>query len=383
MKVKQSIEDFRVEELSRLEAGVVGAYSLYRLEKRGIGTPEALRVVERAWRVKPGAFGFAGLKDRHAHTGQNVTLRQGPRRNFRADRFRLNYLGACGRPAGRGTLDGNRFSIVVRDLSAEEARRLAERAADAARHGYPDYYDDQRFGSLRGTSGRFVAEALLAGGFEAALRLALASPSREDRSRARKRRVALREGWGAWARLVSELEPSPERRICEALGAGESFEQAYERIDPSLRSLHLSAYQSHLFNSALRMAVPRGGPRHPGVDGPYRFYEGDPGELAAERIPLASGDAPPHPLLDVVLAGYGVDRDTLATLPFRPGARAAVVAPGELTVGEAREDELNRGRCRVTLSFRLRPGSYATMLLKRCTHDFAGRGRSRDRGTRA
>ena len=39
LKVKQVPEDFRVEEVSRLEPGEEGDFSLYRLSKSGIGTP--------------------------------------------------------------------------------------------------------------------------------------------------------------------------------------------------------------------------------------------------------------------------------------------------------------------------------------------------------
>ena len=63
MKLKQAAEDFRVEEVSRLEPGVEGEFALYRLSKSGIGTPEALRVVAQRWRVKPRDVSFAGLKD--------------------------------------------------------------------------------------------------------------------------------------------------------------------------------------------------------------------------------------------------------------------------------------------------------------------------------
>jgi len=369
MKVKQSPEDFRVEEVSRLEAGVEGAFSLYRLEKSGIGTPEALRVVQREWRLAPRAIDFAGLKDRYGMTGQRVTIRNGPRRNFVGHGFKLNYLGRCLEPARRGTIQGNRFRIRLRDLAPGEARLVGERAEQAARIGYPDYYDDQRFGSLRGTGGRFVAEALLAGDFEQALKLSIASPAREDRSRTKRRRRALQEGWGDWAALAASLDRSIERRICEALAGGADFEAAYGLLDSNLRSMHLSAYQGRIFNECVRLAAPRRGPRHPGVAGPYRFFEEDAGDLAGETIPLASADAPAHPLLDAVLAGLGLDRATLERLPFRPGRRDAVVIPQELQVADPEPDELNPGRESIGLAFALRPGSYATMLVKRCTYD--------------
>jgi tRNA pseudouridine13 synthase len=369
MKVKQSPDDFRVEEINRLEPGAEGAFALYRLSKSGIGTPEALRVVQREWRIAPSAIDFAGLKDRYGRTGQSVTIKHGPKRNFEGRGWKLNYLGRSPEPARRGTIARNEFRIRLRDLAPREAELVRERALLAGRAGYPDYYDDQRFGSLRGTGGRFVAEALLAGDFEEALRLTVASPAREDRSRAKRRRRALRDGWGDWQKLADGLDRSIERRVCEALAGGSSFQEAYQLLDPGLRSMHLSAYQSRIFNECLRLGAPRGGPRHPGAAGAYRFFEEDPGDLAGESIPLASAEAPEHPWLDAVLTGVGVDRATLERLPFRAGRRDAVVVPTDLQADEPETDDLNRGRLSIILAFSLRPGSYATMLVKRCTYD--------------
>jgi tRNA pseudouridine13 synthase len=369
LKVKQKPADFRVEEMNRLEAGVTGDFALYRLEKSGIGTPEAVRALAHEWRLRPSDVAFAGLKDRHGITGQMVSVRRGPRRNFQARGFKLNYLGQSPRPAERGTLAGNRFRVVLRDLDPDGAARVAVRACAAATDGFQNYYDDQRFGSLRGTEGAFVARALLAGDDGEALRLAIACPARADRSRIKRRRRSLRELWGQWEELARLLDASVEQRICAALATGGSFAAAYGRLDPALRALHLSAFQAHLFNECLRDAVGGAGPRHPGVAGPYLFGEGDPGALRDVRIPLAAGDAPPHPLLEAVLARESLGRERLARLPFRGGSRAALAAPRGLSVSAAEADDLNPGRRCVALSFELGPGAYATMLVKRCTYD--------------
>ncbi|MHC4730107.1 MAG: tRNA pseudouridine(13) synthase TruD [Planctomycetota bacterium] len=369
MKVKQVPEDFRVEEVSRLEPGVEGDFSLYRLEKSGIGTPEAVRILTRAWRLRSQDVAFAGLKDRYGLTGQTISVRRGPRRNLAGRGFKLNYLGRSPRPAARGTIAANRFRIVLRDLDSGGAERVGRRARRAAGDGFPNYFDDQRFGSLRGTGGAFVARALLDGDFEEALRLSVACPAREDRGRTRRRRAKLRECWGAWSDLAARLAPSLERRICRALAAGAPYADAYGLLDRALRAIHLGAFQAHLFNGGLRRAVGEDGPRHRGSAGPYLFYRGDPGALRGERIPLAAAGAPPHPLLDEELERASLTRARLSGLAFRRGLRAAVAAPAELTVAEPVADALNPGRLCLALSFALPPGSYATMLIKRCSYD--------------
>ena len=74
MKIRQRPEDFQVTELARFELAKQGPFALYRLEKSGIGTPEALRVVGRTWRLDPRTLAFAGLKDRYGITGQTVSV---------------------------------------------------------------------------------------------------------------------------------------------------------------------------------------------------------------------------------------------------------------------------------------------------------------------
>jgi tRNA pseudouridine13 synthase len=53
---------------------------------------------------------------------------------------------------------------------------------------------------------------------------------------------------------------------------------------------------------------------------------------------------------------------------FEPEERPVLVHPGRLVLGEARPDELNRGRLKVNVAFTLPPGAYATLVVKRLFH---------------
>src|SRR5262249_23633134 len=142
-----------------------GRFSVYRLHKRGLGTLEALRAVRRRWRLPPRSTGFGGLKDRHAETVQWVTIADGPRVNLEEPAFRLTYEGKSDVPMSRMTLLGNRFEVRLRGLSPADAPEIAARFDALARHGCLSYFDDQRFGSLRGGGG-FAALHLLRGDAE-------------------------------------------------------------------------------------------------------------------------------------------------------------------------------------------------------------------------
>ncbi len=368
MKVKQAAGDFVVEEVLARPVEPAGPFTLYLLRQRGLGTQAAVRALARAWRLRPADCSFAGLKDRWGDTVQWLAIRRGPPRTHHEPGFEVEPRGYTGRPLGRSDVDRNRFRLVLRDLSEREAQRARERAAEVGAFGFANYYDDQRFGSMRATPGRLVFGAWLRGDAEGALRLAIAAPGAQDRSRLKARRRLLAERWGAWAELAARLDPSPERRLCGALAAGAGFAAAYGMLDAHLRALHAGAWQAWVFNAGLRRAIGPG-PSAPGIGQRYVFYPGPAGALSDLAIPLAAPGAEAHPLLDEALAAEGVDRTRLAGTPLRRGLRPAVARAEGLEVSGVEKDARNPGRRALRLAFALGRGSFATMLLKRLTHD--------------
>src|SRR5262245_40530355 len=156
-------------------------------------------VVER-WKIDRRRISYGGLKDRHALTRQFVTIERGPRQALKQSSFDLAYLGQASRPFGPKDIKGNRFRIVMRDFLPKGAAAAREALDEIDRDGLPDYFDDQRFGSL-GESGDFVARAWCEGNYERALWLALADPNEHDRPRDREQKRLLRDGWGKWGEL--------------------------------------------------------------------------------------------------------------------------------------------------------------------------------------
>ena len=378
MKIKQKPEDFVVTELDRYELTKTGPFALYRLLKWDIGTIEAVRNLTKNWNLSPAQISFGGLKDRHARTEQTISVRGGPERSFDGSAFRVEFVGRSRDPITRASFHANRFGITVRDLT--EIPDLGP----VKRSGVPNYFDDQRFGSLRGTDGEFIGRALVRGENEKALRLALASPSGEDRKKDRDLKVLMRDRWGDWSGLAKDLPMSTERNVASYLaGHPGAFGFAFERLDQNLRILYVSAYQSWLWNRTLA-AVVRKLPDTYEVGyaaGKHVFFrtidDAAHDRLAELSIPLLT----PSEKLEGEIAGIvsailqeeQVEQrqfrlKKLAKTFFGKGRRDALMAPGGLTSSTA-DDELNRGRRKMTLSFELPKGSYATVLLKRLFHE--------------
>jgi tRNA pseudouridine13 synthase len=378
LKIKQRPEDFVVTELDRFELTKTGPFALYRLVKWDIGTIEAMRNLAKNWKLSPAQISFGGLKDRHARTEQTISVRGGPERSFEGSAFRVEFLGRSRDPITRASFQGNRFEIAVRDLA--EIPDLDP----VKRFGIPNYFDDQRFGSLRGTDGEFIGRALVRGENEKALRLAIASPSGEDRKRDRELKILLRDRWGDWAGLAKELPMCPERPVASYLaGHPGAFGFAFERLDQNLRILYVSAYQSWLWNRTLAALV-RKLPDTYEVEyaaGKHVFYRTlDPAahdRLAELAIPLITPsekfEGEIAGIISALLREEKVEQrqfrlKKLAKTFFGKGRRDALVAPVGLT-DRAGDDELSPGRRRMTLSFELPKGSYATVLLKRLFHE--------------
>ena len=386
MKLKRIPEDFRVEELPTIRAGDRGRFTFYRLTKRGLGTPEAIEAIARRWNLARSQVGYGGLKDRHALTVQYLTILDGPNRPLRETNLELEPLGRLPHLYGPAHFRGNRFSLVLRDLNPEAARDAGRGASELPRDGLPNYFDDQRFGSV-GIDGQFIAAAWLAGDHERAFRLAMAEPNPMDRPDTRREKAILRETWGDWPTAKGRLDRSHARSLVTYLvDHPTDFRGAFARVRRDLRSLYFSAYQSHLWNLLLGRFIES--KTRPDQRVPIRFkvatlplhrsLDADQAEsLAPTRLPLpASRTKLPEAgsIRDLALglmADQGLAWDDirvrhLKDVFFSKGDRPALFFPADLAHSLA-SDDLYPGRQKLQIGFELPKGAYATLVVKRVT----------------
>jgi tRNA pseudouridine13 synthase len=251
VKLKCVPEDFQVDELTEFAAGREGEFAIYRVTKRGMGTREAIDALMHRWKLPISQVSYGGLKDKHAISTQHISIRRGPRRSLRQTNLSFDYVGQAGRPFASADVLGNRFRIVLRSLSATETARAVGALGEISRDGLPNYFDDQRFGSL-GDSGEFVARAWIAGDYERALWLALVDSNPLDRPRDREEKRTLREYWGRWPECRAELGRSPRQDIVSFLcHRPDDLRGAFTRIRQDTRSLFIAAFQSYLWNRIL------------------------------------------------------------------------------------------------------------------------------------
>ncbi|MGL6095824.1 MAG: tRNA pseudouridine(13) synthase TruD [Fimbriiglobus sp.] len=398
MKLKQTPADFRVEELTAVTPGPAGEFAFYRLDKTGWTTPDALQVVRRRWHIDFQRMGYGGLKDRHADTTQYLSIFRGPQRDLTEDRLRVAYLGQLPEPYGSRDVTANRFVVTLRGLSKDAERAATALAATVADAGVPNYFDDQRFGSV-GPDRRFVAKEMVLGRFEEALKLALASPYEFDRAESKHEKATLLSRWGDWKTCKAELPRGHARSLVDYLVTHPTdFKGAVARLRPELRGLYLSAFQSDLWNRMLARWLTTQFPAE--SLGTLALKTGDhpvPVAVPAEvrtaweelALPLVSARLKPDPaapwlpLVESVLADEGLTLPKLKVPGmdkpfFSKGDRLACLRPAGMT-WEPGDDELNRGRRKLRLRFDLPRGAYATMIVKRITA-VTGEAKSLERG---
>jgi tRNA pseudouridine13 synthase len=387
MKLKQRPDDFQVEEVTDVVPAEAGPFAFYRLEKTGWSTPDALAAVRRRWNIEPRRLAYGGLKDRHAHTIQYLTIFRGPRRVLHHQSVTVRYLGQVSQPYDSRSIRSNRFRLTLRDLN-DAALELAKSRLDTVRRdGVPNYFDDQRFGSVSGAGEQFVGKLLVRGRFEDALRLALVASYEFDRAPQKREKQMLAAHWGDWAKCVEVLPRGHARSLSDYLRVHPGdFRGAVIRLRPELRGLYLSVYQSYLWNRMLaRWLLEKCRPeqlrevdlRVEPAPFPIELDDGQRQSLAALQLPLPSArlkiedSNPIAPLINGVMADEGLTLHDMQVrgvreLFFSRGERSAWCEPECLTA-EFEPDDLRPGRHKLVLSFELPRGCYATMVVKALT----------------
>ncbi len=148
MLLKSKPEDFLVEEINDLHLHENGSYSYYKLKKTNLETNSAIQKISDLWKINPKYINIAGTKDKVAITTQFISISQGPEKDIKTENLELTFLGKKNDRLSLGTLDGNKFIIIVRKVSPDERKIFMKdiQAESGLTFQFVNYYDDQRFG---------------------------------------------------------------------------------------------------------------------------------------------------------------------------------------------------------------------------------------------
>ncbi|MEO0094799.1 MAG: tRNA pseudouridine(13) synthase TruD [candidate division WOR-3 bacterium] len=380
MKIKVKPEDFVVEELIVLPTSKFGPYTLLKLNKRYWNTLDVIDFVARRLSASKERFSRAGLKDRYSLSTQYLTFHGHIKEVIEEKNFKLMPVGKVSEPISPEHLKGNKFSITVRELNEQEIQKIYKNHSEVMKSGFPNYFDEQRFGSARHRKG-FFAKLLMLGHYQGAMKLLLCYPYKDDSKKVKIFKKYCAEHWGNWSDCLS-LAPIEFKRILYFLKENpKDFKNAIKKIDRDLLNLYLVAYQSYLFNEILNLINKEYGIENIEITysmGKYIFYHHlkNLDFIKNLQIPMLNEKVVLSDFWNkfinrvlvkerISLSDFKLRKMRFRGVRFKNFLRPAIIIPQEFALGEPQDDEIYRNRKKLLINFTLPPGSYATILIKR------------------
>lgn len=257
--IKNTPEDFIVEEIPAYLPNGQGEHCYATIEKRGIATLEAVRRLSKALGVQERDIGYAGMKDAVGITRQGITIpRVAPEKVLALELPGIKVLSAekHGNKLRLGHLKGNRFEIRLRDVSPGALEHAEAVLAVLCKRGVPNRFGMQRYGVQGNTHA--IGAAMLRRDFKAAVDTLIGDPAQVTDERWRQAIEAYRQG-----DLDESLALFPghfrvERELLGRLQQRpDAYEKAFNTVQPRMKRLYLSAYQSSLFDLVLEQRLER------------------------------------------------------------------------------------------------------------------------------
>ncbi|HXY86883.1 MAG TPA: tRNA pseudouridine(13) synthase TruD [Candidatus Acidoferrales bacterium] len=395
-KIRQNVEDFKVDEVYDTKFSVMGKYAIVKVTKVNAETHHVVRDLSRRLGISQKRISWAGTKDKRAVTTQrmsiyNVELKE----PLAIPNVIVEPIGRADKPVALGDLRGNDFSMTIRCIEGPiedvQARILAAVEEIHGEGGVPNFFGIQRFGSIRPVN-QLVGKALLSGDMEGAVMTYMAMPFPDEPEAVKEARKFVwdthnfKEGLKLLP-LRLRYERAMMSHLIQSPG---DYDGALNVLSINLQRLFVHAYQSYLFNRMLSMRIKRELPLSRGVDGDFVSLNEEkklrtvvPKNIERINGMISEGRAfiqMPVPGYDTLISdgtigeierevleseGIAFDQFKLECCPRlrSKGVMRNVVLPTKIEFNVS-NDDVNIGFTKVELRFYLQKGSYATSVLR-------------------
>jgi len=257
-RIKESPEDFYVEELAKLRLSDEGRYTVIRVRKTNWNTMNFARVLAKKLGISQRRVEYAGTKDKRAVSVQYFSI-YGLNdedieilRRVQIKDAEIEILGKSNRRIELGDLTGNLFRIKVHDARDGEVVDFTLRELDE--RGTPNFFGLQRFGMRFIT--HEVGKHILRKDYSNAFWTYVAKPfedEREDVKAIREELWETRDAKFGLKELPAYLRY--ERILLQGLREGKSEEKALLLLPKNLKLMFVHAYQSYIFNRLLTSRI--------------------------------------------------------------------------------------------------------------------------------
>jgi tRNA pseudouridine13 synthase len=308
-KLRTEAEDFIVEEIPLPVTGTTGPYLICRLTKKNWEHQHAIKEIANKLGISHRRIGWGGTKDRRAVTTQYISIYRTSEEavaHVRLKDISIEPVRWQNAPLSLGDLEGNRFSILIRNCSAEDLFGSVETITRSIADGIPNYYGLQRFGGVRPVTHR-VGEHILSGDYEQAVLTYIGQAYPREPDPVREVRRIYAETHDPLEALKA-LPPAMgyERAMLQHLhNRPGDYAGALQELPPKLLSMFVSAFQSYLFNEALSLRLMDGVPLTEPVVG--------------DRLLFANGKEDCTNVVNISAAALHIRRGRCTIALFMPG----------------------------------------------------------------
>lgn len=252
-RLKDRPSDFLVDEVPSVVPSGEGEHLFLLVQKTGLTTLQAARVLGQHFDVGREAIGYAGLKDAHAITRQTFTVHtpgKGPGDFPSLQHPQLQILGIDLHRAKirRGELEGNRFSVRIRGVEPTAVMTATAGLRALAKSGIPNRFGEQRFGIL--DHNHLIGACIIRGDYQGACDVLLGPDARFPYINALARELYVSGDYPA-ARDKMPHAAAHERRVLQRLANGALHKSAILTIPEDVLGIYLNAFQSAIFNATL------------------------------------------------------------------------------------------------------------------------------------
>ena len=385
--LRSNPEDFHVTEIAEHQY-TDGKYLICTLEKKNWDQQRAVKEIAKRLRISGKRIGFSGTKDKSAITKQFISIYDVTPEAVSALSIADMHLEPCGyrqTPLSLGDLLGNRFEIIVRNLSNADSLTAQTDAINAVvKTGLPNYFGIQRFGAKRPITHKVGLE-ILKGDYEQAVAVFVGEASvhePEETQAARKKYYESRDPKEALRTLPMQL--SLERSILYYLEQHpDDYVQALCVLPKTLRSMFVGAVQSWFFNLTLSTRLTDGRGLVPDIGDRVLLTDGrsdivSPRTRATVMMQMKRGRVEPALMMPGSMdwSIEGKDDEMMAKLMQEYGINAESYSQASSVLdmkfdGAVRSILLKADvnvqcpdRESIAFSFSLGPGRYATTVLR-------------------
>ena len=257
--IKELIEDFYVEEITKLKLSAEGRYTILKVKKVNWDTLNFVRALSNALRISQRRIHYAGTKDKRAIAVQYFAISNLKEedierlKDLKIKDAEIEIVGKSNKCIQLGDLIGNRFVIKVSNPT--DGDKIETIHEELKEKGTPNFFGLQRFGAIRFITHE-VGLQILKRDYESAFWTYVAKPFEGENEEVRKIREELwnsRDAKFGLRELPKYLRY--ERNLLQKLREGKSEKEALLSLPENLKTMFIHAYQSYVFNRVLSERV--------------------------------------------------------------------------------------------------------------------------------